>query len=191
MAKKMKHRMEKTKIICTLGPATNSVEKLVELVELGMSVARLNFSHGSYEEHAKTIKNIRKASEIVNWNIPFFVDLCGPKIRCGEMKAPFVLENGDKTTITTEDCLGTKKRFSTIYRQLHNDLKKDDVVLINDGTIELKVLEIKGKDINCVVVAGGELSSRKGINLPFVDVSTKALTDKDKQIGRASCRERV
>ena len=182
MKKKIKNvRVKKTKIICTLGPATNSVKKIVELIELGMNIARLNFSHGSYDEHEGTIKNIKKASEIVGWDIPFFVDLCGPKIRCGEIDGVINFKNGDKTIVTTEDIVGTKERFSTIYTDLHKDLKADDIVLINDGTVELKVEKVVKKDIYCVVTAGGVVSSRKGINLPYVEVSTKALTDKDKQ----------
>ncbi len=181
MSKKYYVTVKKTRIICTLGPATSSVDMLVKLVTSGMSVARLNFSHGSYDDHLATINNLKKASEIIGWDIPFFADLCGPKIRVGEVEGKINLQNGDKTIVTTQKVLGTKERFSTVYKNLHKDLKTEDIILINDGTIELKVEKIEGQDIYCVVVAGGELSSRKGINLPYVDVSTPALTYKDKQ----------
>ncbi len=170
----------RTKIIATLGPATSTVDKLVELIDAGMDIARVNFSHGSYEDHTKLIENIRKASEKTGFEIGILADLCGPKIRLGVMKQEFPIETGDKLIITTDDIQGGPGKIGTIYSSLSDDVVPGSRILIDDGLIELKVESINGNDIECVTVTGGTVKSRKGINLPGVDISAPALTEKDK-----------
>ena len=177
----MKQKYAKTKIIGTLGPASESVEMLSKLYKAGLDVVRLNFSHGSYEQHAQTIENIKKASEIVGEPIPILMDLCGPKLRIGEVQDGIILKEGDIIHITTEEIVGTKDRISTNYYKLIEDIKPNDNILIDDGLLRLKVLEVKHKDAKCEVIYGGALKSKKGLNLPGVNMSIPSITEKDKK----------
>jgi len=171
----------KTKIIGTIGPATGSIETLVKLIEAGMDVARLNMSHGTHEIHAETIENIRRASVQTGIPLSILLDLCGPKIRLGEVKEEFTLRKGDVFTITTDDVIGTRERVSTSYKQLPGDIQKGDSILINDGLIRLRVEEAREKEVICTTVYGGVISSKKGMNLPNVDISISSITEKDRK----------
>jgi pyruvate kinase len=170
----------KTKIICTLGPATQSVEKLVELIQAGMDVARLNFSHGTYEDHLQAIKNVREAGRILGENICILQDLCGPKIRTGKLKnKSVILTNGSVFTFTIEDIIGDQNRVSTTYRELPEDVNIGDTILLDDGNLSVQVRSKTKTDVVCEVVVGGTLKENKGLNLPGVKLSTPSLTEKD------------
>ncbi|HZX95652.1 MAG TPA: pyruvate kinase [Myxococcales bacterium] len=173
--------MRKAKIICTMGPASREEPTLSRLVEAGMDVARLNFSHGSHDDHARAISNVRKAAENAGRPVALLLDLQGPKIRVGKIEGGKVkLEPGAETIITAEQGVsGTPQRFSCSYEGLPEDLSIGDPVLINDGAIRLEVIGISGKDVKCRVVVGGMLSDHKGINLPGTAVSIPAMTPKD------------
>ena len=170
----------RAKIVCTLGPATDSLEQVIELVEAGMNVARLNMSHGDHDTHLRRLSWVRQASESVGRPIGVFADLQGPKIRLGKFPdGPQDLEVGDRFTITTDDVPGTKERAGTTLQTLTNDVSPGDQILINDGAIELLALEVTDTDVVTEVVIGGRVSDHKGINLPGVAVSVPALTEKD------------
>lgn len=173
---------KKAKIICTIGPACDSEEMLTRLAEAGMNIARLNFSHGTHEEHLQKIKRIRKVSKQTGKAIAILQDLQGPKIRVGTFENPPIqLTPGDLFTLTTDDIQGNEHIVSTSYKKLSKDVKPGDHILVNDGLIKLKVQKTKGADIFCEVVNGGSLYDRRGINLPGVKVSEPSLTDKDKR----------
>jgi len=171
------------KIICTIGPSCNSEDMLRDLMRTGMDVARLNFSHGSHEEHVRSIKRLRDVSEAENRTICILQDLQGPKIRTGNLKdhAAIVLKAGSEVTITPRDLDGTPTLISTTFKTLARDLKPDARILISDGRIELRVLSIKSKDVVCEVINGGVLLEHQGINLPGAVLSIPALTEKDRE----------
>lgn len=174
--------MRRTKIVCTIGPASNSEERLEQLMRAGMNVARLNFSHGTQQEHALVIERIRAISARLGCAIAILADLQGPKIRTGilkERKSVHLIDNAH-VVITTHDTPGTSEIISTTYKQLPQDVKPGDCILLNDGLLELRVLDSNDTDIRCLVVHGGELGEHKGINLPGVAVSAPALTEKDR-----------
>lgn len=173
----------KTKIVCTIGPSVASVKKISQLIESGMDVARLNFSHGTHYEHLRYITNIRKAAKFMHSPVAIMIDLQGPKIRIGKLiSEPLSLNRNDSIIITTDENYskfdGTK--IPTLYKNFPKDVKINDRILIDDGRIELKVLDVSGKDVACKVINGGLLVSNKGMNLPRVAVSSRALTVKDK-----------
>lgn len=171
----------KTKIFCTIGPASKEIDMLVQLIETGMDVARLNFSHGTHNEHYMTIQNIRKAEEITGRKISILQDLQGPKIRIGKFKNGFVnLIDGDKFTITTNELeYGDEKIVSTNYKMLTKDIYEGSKLLIDDGYIILEVENIDGNNIETTVIKGGKLSDNKGIIAPSAKISTPPLSDKD------------
>ena len=170
--------MRRAKIVCTLGPAVAG--RMEELVRAGMDVARLNFSHGGYEEHRKRYQEVRDASDATQRAVGVLVDLQGPKIRLGLFSGgPVVLENGATFTITIDDIDGTVERASTTYKGLPGDCRPGDAILIDDGKVSLRVVEVRGNDVVTQVEVGGEVSNNKGINLPGVAVSVPALSDKD------------
>jgi pyruvate kinase len=173
--------MRRSKIVCTLGPASNTPEKIGALIDAGMDVARLNFSHGEHEAHLKTLQAVRSEAEKRNRAVAVLADLQGPKIRVGKMQDGGVpLEKGQELVITTEECLGTSKRVSTSYEGLPADVKPGDQILLDDGYLALTVTDVSGKDVTTLVRSGGVLKDRKGINLPGVAVSAPALTEKDR-----------
>ena len=174
--------MRNAKIICTIGPAGETEEMLIKLAEAGIDVARLNFSHGTHEEHLKKIKLIRKISKKLNKPIAILQDLQGPKIRIGKFaEPPIYLNPGDLFTITTDEkTIGNENIVSTSYKNLANDVEFGDNILVNDGLIKLKVLEKTKVDVFCEVVNGGNLYDRRGINLPGIKISEPSLTAKDK-----------
>jgi len=169
----------KTKIVATVGPASSSKEMLRALVEEGVDVFRLNFSHGSHDDHQKVINNVREINEELGTRVALLQDLQGPKIRVNEMQPDVEIKQGEEITITTKEVLGTAALVSTSYKHLPLDVKVGDLVLIDDGKIELKVKQVKNTEVVCTIVYGGPLKSRKGINLPFTKVTTPSLTDKD------------
>lgn len=174
--------MPRAKIVCTLGPASSSPERIGELIEAGMSVARLNFSHGSHEDHARMLQVVRTESEKRGRAIAALLDLQGPKIRVGKFeKGQIELRPGAELTITTDtSVIGNEKRVSTTYAQLPMDVRPGDQILLDDGYLSLAVTEINDRDVKTVVVAGGTLKNNKGINLPGVEVSAPALSEKDR-----------
>ncbi|HMG91487.1 MAG TPA: pyruvate kinase [Chryseolinea sp.] len=169
----------KTKIVATVGPASSSKEMLHSLIKEGVDVFRLNFSHGTHEDHLKVIHNVRELNAELGTQICLLQDLQGPKIRVNEMQPDVVIERGQELIITTRELLGNREIVSTSYKTLNKDVKIGDMVLIDDGKIELKVTEIRDVDVVTEVVYGGPLKSRKGINLPFTKVSAPSLTEKD------------
>src|SRR6056297_593423 len=172
--------MRKTKIVCTLGPATDDEEILREVIDSGLDVARFNFSYGNHEEQKKRIDMVKKISKEINKPIGLMLDTKGPEVRTGDLKEGKVqLEKGEETIITTEEIKGDADRFSVQYKNLPSDLEEGSQILIDDGLIELIVKEIKGSEIKCEIKNGGELGSRKGVNLPGVKVQLPPLTEKD------------
>jgi pyruvate kinase len=172
--------MRRAKIVCTLGPAVESVEKITELIDAGMNMARLNLSHGSHDEHQKRLDLVRVASKKANKAVAILVDLQGPKIRLGRFSSgPHELSRGDTFTITTDDIAGTKDKVSTTYKGLPGDCKAGDAIMIDDGKVSVQVVQVKGSDVITKVIQPGMVSNNKGINLPGVAVSLPALSEKD------------
>lgn len=169
----------KTKIVATVGPASNNKEMLRALVREGVDVFRLNFSHGSHEDHLKVIKAVRELNEEMGTHVCLLQDLQGPKIRVQDMQPDVMLERGQEFIITTRELVGNREMASTSYKALPNDVKEGDSILIDDGKIELRVREVRDIDVVTEVVYGGPLKSKKGINLPNTKVSAPSLTDKD------------
>ncbi|MFB7474797.1 pyruvate kinase [Kitasatospora sp. NPDC056184] len=181
--------MRRAKIVCTLGPATDSYEQLKAIVEAGMNVARLNMSHGSHAEHEERYRKVRQVSEDTGKTIGVLADLQGPKIRLATFaNGPVTVDNGDEFTITTEDVPGDQHICGTTYKGLPGDVKPGDPVLINDGVIALEVVSVDGPRVRTMVVEGGVLSNNKGINLPGAAVNVPALSEKDKEDLRFALR---
>ena len=172
----------RAKIVCTLGPATSSAEQVVALVESGMDVARLNFSHGSHADHEKAYRMVREASDRTGRAVAVLADLQGPKIRLGTFAdGPVMWETGSQVCITVEDVEGTQQRVSTTYKGLANDVRVGDRLLIDDGKLALSAVRVEGPDVWCLVVEGGEVSNNKGLSLPGVEVSVPPLSAKDEE----------
>ncbi len=169
----------KSKIVATVGPASNDKEMLRALAKEGVDIFRLNFSHGNHEDHLKVIHFVREINQELGSHIALLQDLQGPKIRVNEVKPGTEIKAGESITITTRELLGNHEIVSTSYESLPKDVKVGDMILIDDGKIELKVSEVRDIDVICKVVYGGPLKSRKGINLPFSKVSAPSLTEKD------------
>src|ERR671933_286102 len=172
----------RAKIVCTLGPATGSQEQVTALVESGMDVARLNFSHGAHTDHEKNYRMVREASDRTGHAVAILADLQGPKIRLGTFTdGPVHWETGSRVCITVDDVEGTAERVSTTYKGLAADAKVGDRLLVDDGKLALSVVAIDGPDVWCLVVEGGEVSNNKGLSLPGVAVSVPAMSDKDEE----------
>jgi pyruvate kinase len=172
--------MRRAKIVCTLGPAVESVEKVAELIDAGMNMARLNLSHGGHDEHQKRLDLVRAAAKKANKAVAILVDLQGPKIRLGRFSSgPHELLRGDTFTITTDDIAGTKEKVGTTYKGLPGDCKAGDTIMIDDGKVSVQVVQVKGTDVITKVIQPGMVSNNKGINLPGVAVSLPALSEKD------------
>ncbi|MDF2608343.1 MAG: pyruvate kinase, partial [Bacillales bacterium] len=172
--------MRKTKIVCTIGPASETVEKLVELINAGMNVARLNFSHGSQEEHAVRIKNIREACAITNKTVAILLDTKGPEIRTHDFEnGQAELVTGNTVIISTEKVLGTDKKFSVTYEQLIDDVHIGSKILIDDGLIELEVVEKRDTEIVAKILNSGTVKNKKGVNVPNVKINLPGITPKD------------
>ena len=172
--------MRRAKIVCTMGPAVESAEKVRELIAAGMNMARLNLSHGGYAEHQGHLDRVRLAAQEAGVPVAILVDLQGPKIRLARFAAgPHHLARGDIFTITTDEVEGTKERVGTTYKGLAGDCHAGDRILIDDGKVTVEVVEVKGNDVITKVIEPGAVSNNKGINLPGVAVSVPALSEKD------------
>ena len=172
--------MRKTKIVCTLGPATDNEEILKNLMLEGMNVARINFSHGNYQDQEDRINMFKKVRDELGLPIPLLLDTQGPEIRIGKFeKNEIVLDKGQDFTLLNNDELGNKTKVSITYKALYQEIGIGQVILVNDGTIELKVTEIRDKDIVCEVIQGGKLTNRKSINIPDFIVNLPGITEKD------------
>jgi pyruvate kinase len=170
----------RAKIVCTIGPATSTLERLRALVDAGMDVARLNFSHGSQADHESVYQLVRQAAESGGRAVGLLADLQGPKIRLGRFAENQVeWRTGDSVVITSDDILGTKDRVSCTYDRLPAEVKPGDRLLIDDGKVAVEVSAVNGNDIRCLVIEGGPVSNNKGVSLPNVAVSVPAMSDKD------------
>lgn len=175
--------MRKSKIVGTLGPASSSLEKIGELMDAGLNVVRLNFSHGTHEDHARNMERVREAAHVRDRMIPIIADLQGPKIRVGKLVdgGPVTLQEGAVVRITNRDAAGTAEAFSIDYPALAQDVKAGDAILLDDGNLELRVTKIEGGDLACEVVVGGALKQRKGVNVPGAALQVPSITEKDKE----------
>jgi pyruvate kinase len=172
--------MRRAKIVCTLGPATDSYDQIKALVDAGMDVARLNLSHGSYAEHEDRYRRVRKAADEAGRSVGILVDLQGPKIRLGRFaEGPVLLERGDEFTITVDDIEGDQQICGTTYKGLTADVARGERILVDDGRVTLEVTDVEGTRVHTMVIEGGMISDNKGLNLPGVAVSVPALSDKD------------
>lgn len=172
--------MRRAKIVCTLGPATDSYDQIRALVEAGMDVARLNLSHGSHAEHEERYRRVRKASDESGRSVGILADLQGPKIRLGSFaEGPVLLERGDEFTISVDDVRGDRHCCGTTYRGLATDVSKGERILVDDGKVTLEVTNVEGPRVHTMVIEGGMISDHKGLNLPGVAVSVPALSAKD------------
>ncbi len=172
----------KTKIVCTIGPASESTEKLEALIHAGMDVARLNFSHGTQEEHLRKIETIRQRANRLGKPVSILQDLSGPKIRVGKVKEGGVeLKKGEKFFLTNREMLGDERGVSVNYATLTGEVRPGDSILLADGTIELRVLGSNGQNVQCQIVVGGVLTSHKGVNFPTRSILAQAFTEKDRQ----------
>ncbi len=173
--------MRRTKIVCTIGPSTDSEELIGKLINEGMDVARLNLSHGSREEHLRRLKMIRAVSDMMNRNVGLLFDTRGPKVRTGNLaEGSVILKDGAEIILTTENIVGNKDRLSVTYPGLHQDLKAGCTVLIDDGLIILEVISVEGREIKCRIMHGGELRSYKGLNTPGTRINLPAISEEDR-----------
>src|ERR1700712_2765539 len=170
----------RAKIVCTMGPATSSEEGIAALLDAGMNVARMNFSHGDYADHEGISHRLRAAAKSADKALAILADLQGPKIRLGRFTdGPHDWNTGDQVTITVDDIVGTRERVSTTYAGLAQDARPGDRLLIDDGKVGLVVTQVTGNDVQCAVTEGGPVSNNKGISLPGMNVSVPAMSEKD------------
>ena len=173
--------MRKTKIVCTIGPSSDNEETLKQLMLAGMNVARINFSHGNYEEQKPKIELIKKVREELNLPVALLLDTKGPEVRIGKFaEGKVYLEEGDVFALTPEEILGTKEEFTVSYKDLYKEVKVGDKILIDDGLVGTEVIEIKGNKVYCKVLNGGPISNRKSANVPNVSLNLPVMTEKDK-----------
>lgn len=171
----------KTKIVATIGPASESQEMLERLIRAGLNIARLNFSHGDFTVHAETIKRIRAAEKATGFHVSIMADLPGPKMRLGKIDPePIQLQPGENYTLTSEEIVGNNQRVAMSYKNLPNVVKPGNKLFLNDGLVQLLVERITGTDVHCKVLVGGELRSKKGLNLPGIDLGISAFTGHDR-----------
>ncbi len=174
--------VNKTKIVCTIGPASESQEVMEEMIRAGMNVARLNFSHGDFEGHAKVIEKLRAAAQAAGRRLAIMADLPGPKMRIGQLdREPIELKAGDPFTLTTEDIIGDQRRVAMTFERLPQAVRLGDTLFLSDGLIQLEVVDVAGNEVRCRVLVGGELRSRKGLNLPGIELGISAFTDRDQE----------
>ena len=172
----------KTKIVATIGPASESPEMLARLIRAGLSVARLNFSHGEFSKHGEVVRRIREAARDCGRRVAIMADLPGPKMRLGKIDTePIQLSPGDRFTLTTEDVVGNAERVSMTFARLPEVVKPGDRLFLNDGLVQLVVERVVGQDVGCIVAVGGELRSRKGLNLPGIKLGISAFTERDRE----------
>ena len=177
----LNHMLKKTKIVCTIGPATESQEKLEELLKAGMNVMRMNFSHGDFAEHQKKVDNLKEATAKTGIPCAMLQDLSGPKFRLGDFYQERVqLTAGDLITLTTEKIVGDEKRVSVNYPTLHEEILPGNIIMVDDGKKKFEVVAIDGIEIKCKILVGGDTKGRRSLNLPGAPLKISALTDKDK-----------
>jgi pyruvate kinase len=182
----------KTKIVATIGPASESQEMLVRLIRAGLDVARLNFSHGSPAKHAEVVKRIRNAARETGRRVAIMADLPGPKLRLGKIDPePIQLLPGERFTLTSDEIVGNSQRVSTSFERLPRVVKPCDKIFLNDGLVQLVVERVQGNDVECTVIVGGELRSRKGVNLPGIDLGISAFTEHDRACLEFALKEGV
>lgn len=182
----------KTKIVCTIGPASSSYDVIRDMIREGMDIARLNFSHGDLEGHRQIIRTIRSASQDIGRPVAIMADLPGPKIRIGRIAGePVELQREDAFTLTTKEIIGDRTRAFVSFDRLPHAVRPGNLVFLNDGIIQLEVKNVGPADVLCRVVVGGELRSRKGVNLPGIDLGTSAFTDRDRECLRFALDECV
>ena len=192
MAFELKETKKKTRVVCTIGPASEDEKMLRKLILAGMNVMRLNFSHGDFEEHGGRIKTVRKLSKELNKNIAIFLYTKGPEIRTGDFvggKTEF--KKGQVVTICQEDIEGTSDRFTITYKELYKDVKPGGFILVNDGQVELLVDHVEGTDIVCVCANDGIVKNKRGINVPGVKLVFDYLSPKDKADITFGCEQGV
>jgi len=176
------HKMKKTKIVATIGPATTSEAMLSKLMKAGLNVARLNFSHGDFAEHQEKVDNIRTVSGKLGVPVAILQDLSGPKIRIGDFyQERVMLKEGDEFVLTTEKCVGDEHRASVNYPKLPQEIKPGAFIMVDDGKKKLQVISVKGNEIFTKIIVGGETKGRRGVNLPGTDLSISSLTAKDRR----------
>ena len=174
--------MRKTKIVCTIGPASESESMLKKLMLAGMDTARINFSHGGFKEQEEKVNRIKKVREELNLPVALLLDTKGPEVRIGKFEdGEIFLKPGDTFCLTTEEILGNQYEFSVSYKNLHNEITHGDKMLIDDGLIEVEVVTVKSNKIYCKVITGGKLTNRKSINLPGKKLNLPSMTEKDKE----------
>ena len=182
----------KTKIVCTIGPASSSEEMIRKLVLAGMNVARINFSHGDFESHGEVIRRIRKVAEELDRTVAILADLPGPKIRIGKLETePLMLHKGNLVTLTVDDAPGNSERIPVNYKQLPESVAPGSLIYLSDGFIQLRCIEISGKDVLCEVLVGGQLYSHKGLNLPGAKIFLDPVTEKDFKILEFGLEEEI
>jgi len=182
----------KTKIVCTIGPASESQPVMEQMLLAGMNVARLNFSHGDFESHKRVIDTLRSSSRATGRRVAIMADLSGPKMRIGKLKEePVELKAGEVFTLTTKEIIGDVTRASVSFSRLPKAVKPGDALYLNDGFIQLEVTQVEGDDVRCKVVVGGELRSRKGLNLPDIDLGITAFTERDRECLRFAMEQGV
>jgi pyruvate kinase len=183
---------QKTKIVATIGPASASQEVMERMIRAGMNVARINFSHGDFQGHKQVIDNVRAASRAVGQRVAILADLPGPKIRIGQLSVePIELLPGSSFTLTTRSISGNADRVSVSFAGLPQAVRPGDILFLNDGLIQLETIKVEGQEVACRVIVGGELRSRKGLNLPGIDLGISAFTDRDRECLNFASAQRV
>jgi len=188
----MKLPQNKTKIVCTIGPASESPAVMERMIRAGMNIARLNFSHGDFESHQAVVRNLRAAASSAGKRLVIMGDLSGPKMRIGKLaQEPVELKPGDTFVLTTDDIVGDAGKASVTFKRLPKAVKAGDTLFLNDGIIQIDVTAVKGNDVSCRVVVGGELRSRKGLNLPGIDLGISAFTERDHECLKFAAEEGI
>ena len=186
----MKLPSNKTKIVCTIGPASESPDVMEQMIRAGMSVARLNFSHGDFASHKQAIESLRAAAKATGRRVAIMADLPGPKMRIGQLaEEPIDLRSGEGFILTTQEIVGDAGRASVSFARLPQVVKPKDALYLNDGIIQLEVVGSQGTEVACRVIVGGELRSRKGLNLPGIDLGISAFTDHDRECLRFAAEQ--
>lgn len=187
-----KEEIKKTKIVCTIGPASEDKEMLKKLVKAGMNVMRLNFSHGDFEEHGKKMQTMREVNAELGTNVAILLDTKGPEIRTGDfVDGSTEFKKGQVCVICTEDIIGTSDRFTITYKELYKDVKPGSFILVNDGHVELLVDHVEGSDIVCVCANDGVVKNKRGINVPGIELGFEFISDKDRADIEFGCQQDV
>lgn len=182
----------KTKIVCTIGPASDNLEVLKGMIAAGMNVARVNFAHGDFEGHRQTIARVREAAAAARRPLAIMGDLPGPKMRIGRLKRePIQLQSGQTIVLQTEPILGDANRVSMSFERLPQAVTPGDKIYVNDGFVQLEVIDVLAKEVNCKVVVGGELRSNKGVNFPGINLGISAFTERDRECLAFAAEERL